>query len=157
MSVFGAASGDHRSGPSCGSLPCLCSATEKPTSHVETLLSSNCSERGTTLYNLREKKILANDDNSVSNIDDLFPGTDLPPEGWTSATITEIMESWPLQIRFSTEKGEFIVELSIDAVIESATGKMSPGELSPGDKVEILIEKLPEQTDAYNIAHVKKL
>jgi hypothetical protein len=125
--------------------------------YAKTLLSSNCYELDTTAYNRREKKTLAHDDRSVSNADDLFPGANLPPEGWTSTTITEIMESWPLQVRFSTDKGEFIVELSIDAEIESATGKLSPGELSPGDQVEILIEKVPGQIDTYYIEHVKKL
>lgn len=79
------------------------------------------------------------------------------PEGWTRAKIMEIMESWPLQLRFSTDKDEFIIELSIDAVIESITGMLSPGELSPGDIVEMLIESNPEQPEECKVVHIKKI
>jgi hypothetical protein len=132
-------------------------STVIPKFYAETSLSANCNERGTAAYNRREEKALADDDRSVGNTDDLSPGADLPPEGWISATITEIMESWPLQVRFATDTGEFIVELSIDAEIESATGKLSPGELSPGDQVKIFIEKVSGKIDTYHIAQVKKL
>ena len=130
--------------------------TVNRTFHVEQFLSSNNTEHDTTVNFHREKKTLADDNNSVSNSDELFPRIDLPPEGWTSAIITEIMESWPLQVRFSTDNGDFIVELAIEAVIESETGMLSPGDISPGDQVDILIESNSSQPSAYHIVHIKR-
>ena len=104
----------------------------------------------------KEKKVMADDDEAVNSSDDFLGRTDLPPEGWISATITEIMESWPLQVRVSTDSKDFIVELAIDAVIESDVGTLSPGDLSPGDQVEILIGSDSAQPGGYHVVHVKR-
>ncbi len=99
---------------------------------------------------------MADDDEAVSSSDDFLGRIDLLPEGWISATITEIMESWPLQLRVSTDSKDLIVELAIDAVIESAVGTLSPGDLSPGDQVKLLIESDSAQPDVYHVVRVKK-
>lgn len=109
-----------------------------------------------TSNHYREKKVMADDDEAVSSSDDFLGRIDLLPEGWISATITEIMESWPLQLRVSTDSKDLIVELAIDAVIESAVGTLSPGDLSPGDQVKLLIESDSAQPDVYHVVRVKK-
>jgi hypothetical protein len=110
------------------------------------------------IYNVQHcvrKKKLANDDNSIGSEDNISYPVDVPPEGWITTIITEVMESWPLQLRFLVNERVFIVELSDKAVIESATTLLSPGDLAPGDQVKMLVKK--SQIGGYQIMHVKKI
>ena len=99
---------------------------------------------------------MTDDEETISNYGDSLCRADLPRQGWVSAKLTEIMESWPLQIRVFTGSEDFIVELTLDAVIESRTGILSPGDLSPGDQVDIYIESDSTQPDQYHVTHIKK-
>ena len=99
---------------------------------------------------------MTGDDEITSNCGDSLYRADLPYQGWVSAKLTEIMESWPLQIRVFTGTEDFTVELTLDAVIESRTGILSPGDLSPGDQVDIYIESDSTQPDQYHVTHIKK-
>ena len=110
-----------------------------------------------TLNYHKEQKAVVDDDETVSNCDDIFGGVRLSPKGWIRGTITEIMESWPLQIRVLTDSEDLIVELAIDAVLESNVGMLSPGDLSPGDHVEMLIESDPKRSGAFHVVHIKRL
>lgn len=109
------------------------------------------------IFNYRkEKKAMVDDDKAVSNSDDILGGVGLPPKGWVSGTITEIMESWPLQIRVFTNGEDLIVELATDAVLESNIGTLPPSDLSLGDQVEILIESDPTRSGAFHVVHIKR-
>ena len=99
---------------------------------------------------------MTGDEETISNSDDALCRTDLPRQGWVGAKLTEIMESWPLQIRVFTGSEDFIAELSLDAVIESRTGILSPGDLFPGDQVDIYIESDSTQPNQYHVTHIKK-
>ena len=82
---------------------------------------------------------MVSDDHTVSN----SPSPHARPlsPGSTTATIKEIMESWPLQLRLSTGGKDMMIELAADAVVESEGTPLSPGSLSQGDRVEIRIER----------------
>lgn len=98
-----------------------------------------------------------NDDKTVSSNDSPSPPAKQSSSGWTTAIITDIMESWPLQLSLSTDGNHMMIELAADAVIESEGVPLSPGNLSPGDRVKIRTERDPAGSGECHAVHIKKI
>ncbi len=97
-----------------------------------------------------------NDNDEVSNS---VAGSDLPdppPLGWIKARISGILESWPVQIKITLGKNDYIVELADDAIIEA--GKNSPAnleELAQYKEILILIEQDSKYLETYQAVYLK--
>jgi len=110
----------------------------------------NCSVNPDKPFSHEEENVVSNDDETTSNNNNRLSQIDTLPRELTGVTINEVMESWPLQIRFSFGNEDRIIDLSIDTVIDSITGK-----LSPGDKVDITIESNTVQPGTYHVLSVR--
>lgn len=100
---------------------------------------------------------MGSDDNAVSSTDPPSPQAMPLEPGWTTATITEIMESWPLQLRLSTGGKDIMIELAADAAVESEGAPLSPGNLSPGDRIEIRTERDHTGSGECHAVYIKKI
>jgi hypothetical protein len=67
------------------------------------------------------------------------------------------MESWPLQLRLSIGDTDMMIELAADAMVESEGIPLSPGELSPGDRIEIRIERDQAGSGECHAVYIKKI
>ena len=67
----------------------------------------------------------------------------MPPDGWATAEIREILESWPMRLHLTIDQVDVTIELAVDAKIETPTGEGAASDLRPGQRVRILIEHLP--------------
>ncbi|WP_319547986.1 hypothetical protein [Desulfogranum marinum] len=100
---------------------------------------------------------MGSDDNAVISSDSPPPPVLPSSPGWTTATITDIMESWPLQLRLSIGDTDMMIELAADAMVESEGIPLSPGELSPGDRIEIRIERDQAGSGKCHAVYIKKI
>jgi len=57
------------------------------------------------------------------------------------ATIIDVMETWPLQLRLMTPTGKLKVRLSEDVTVKRGETLVDPGMLRPGQHVRILNQK----------------
>jgi hypothetical protein len=57
------------------------------------------------------------------------------------ATIIDVMETWPLQLRLMTSNGNLKVRLSEDVNVKRGGTPVDPGTLRPGQHVRILNQK----------------
>lgn len=99
---------------------------------------------------------MVSDDHAVSSSDTPPPHATPSSPGWTTATIKEIMESWPLQLRLSIGDKDMMIELATDAVVESEGTPLSPGKLSQGDRIEIRIERDHTGSGECHAVYIKK-
>jgi len=57
--------------------------------------------------------------------------------------LTEVLESWPLQIAVADEQGRRVLPLAENATILRDGAAMGPGDLRPGQSVRLTLSGMP--------------